>query len=199
MPSPGECGCGAMRAVPLGNRFPLRTVQFRCALATVPCPAAGSVLTAQRASSIVTFTLFVRKMRSQLVILGCHIALCAHFARADFLWGTATAAYQVEGSRNMSSRQPSIWDCFDTEMTAANGVRCEAIRSVKPSKQPNVYHNENAATADSDFTNYNETVQELTNFGFGAYRMSISWTRVMSYSLQPDGTIRSAVNQEGVS
>ena len=68
-----------------------------------------------------------------------------------FLWGTATAAYQVEGHRNDSSRQPSIWDCFDTDMRSANGVSCDSIRAVKPSGQPNIYNNQNAAVADNDY------------------------------------------------
>jgi len=101
-----------------------------------------------------------------------------------FLWGTATAAYQVEGHRNDSARQPSIWDCFDTDMHAANGVSCDSIRAVKPSGQPNIYNNQNAAVADNDYVNYNQTVAELTKFGFGAYRMSISWSRVMTYDPQ---------------
>ena len=35
----------------------------------------------------------------------------AHFAN-DFLWGTATAAYQIEGAVDEDGRAPSIWDTF---------------------------------------------------------------------------------------
>jgi len=66
-------------------------------------------------------------------------------------------------------------------MKGTNGVGCENTRSVKPDNTPNVYHEENAANADQDYSRYNETVGELEKFGFGAYRMSISWTRVLSY------------------
>jgi beta-glucosidase len=31
---------------------------------------------------------------------------------ADFLWGTATAAYQIEGAVEAGGRGPSIWDTF---------------------------------------------------------------------------------------
>ncbi|MFA5258359.1 MAG: family 1 glycosylhydrolase, partial [Opitutales bacterium] len=30
----------------------------------------------------------------------------------DFLWGAATAAYQIEGGANEGGRKPSIWDNF---------------------------------------------------------------------------------------
>ena len=29
-----------------------------------------------------------------------------------FLWGTATAAYQIEGAHNADGKAPSIWDTF---------------------------------------------------------------------------------------
>lgn len=121
-------------------------------------------------------------------------------ARAEkFVWGTATAAYQVEGSRNASHRQPSVWDCFDTEMIGANGVQCR-IKAKKPSGQDNVFRGDNAATADGDYTRYQETADELKTFGFGAYRMSVSWSRVLTYSLDPKtGKIRSVrKNQAGI-
>lgn len=126
------------------------------------------------------------------------LLLITNVVSAKFLWGTATAAYQVEGYRNVSSRQPSIWDCFDTPMAGSNGVSCEGVRASKPNTQPNIYKRENAATADSDYTKYSDTVQELTKFGFGAYRMSISWSRVISYTRQQDGSLHSSLNREGI-
>ena len=49
-----------------------------------------------------------------------------------FTWGTATAAYQVEGSREADGRAPSIWDAFDTP-----GVS-DVILSYNPSGACNV-------------------------------------------------------------
>ena len=109
-------------------------------------------------------------------------------SRPEFVWGTATASYQVEGSRNVSGRQPSIWDCFDTQMESANGVACSAIRATKPNLEPNVFKFENASVADNDYIAFPETVSELQKFGFNSYRMSIAWPRVMSYT-QPSSPL----------
>ncbi|MCX7769251.1 MAG: family 1 glycosylhydrolase, partial [Flavobacteriales bacterium] len=48
----------------------------------------------------------------------------------DFLWGTATAAYQIEGAWNKDGKGPSIWDAFThrrgTIKTGENGdVACD--------------------------------------------------------------------------
>ncbi|MDI3312489.1 MAG: family 1 glycosylhydrolase, partial [Thermoanaerobacterium sp.] len=40
----------------------------------------------------------------------------------DFLWGTATSSYQIEGAVNEDGRTPSIWDTFSkTEGKTYNG------------------------------------------------------------------------------
>eukprot|EP00808_Paulinella_micropora_P007368 g41344.t1 len=123
-------------------------------------------------------------------------------ADPPFLWGSATASYQVEGFRNVSGRQPSVWDCFDTFMSSANGVDCASIQPSKPNGQANIRNHDNAADAVMDYQKYPETISLLTSHGFGAYRMSISWSRVLSYELQlaADGTptLTSKVNWEGV-
>lgn len=137
----------------------------------------------------------MQPLTSKMLSVALLLLSCIDVGSCKFLWGTATAAYQVEGHRNVSKRQPSIWDCFDTDMASANGVKCESIGAVKPSGQPNVYNNQNAAVADNDYENYNETIAELSQFGFGAYRMSISWSRVMTYDSESgEGT----VNPEGI-
>ena len=90
----------------------------------------------------------------------------------NFIWGTATASYQIEGAAALDGRTPSIWDTFSkTPGKVKNGdtgdVACDH------------YH-----LYPSDF----DLMQQL---GFNAYRFSISWSRVM-----PNG--RGAVNPTGM-
>lgn len=82
----------------------------------------------------------------------------------DFLWGSATASYQVEGAFDKDGRTPSIWDTF----------------SKIPGKTVD------GATGDVSTDHYNrfkEDVQLMKNLGVKTYRFSISWSRVF-----PDGT-----------
>jgi beta-glucosidase len=92
---------------------------------------------------------------------------------SDFVWGVATAAYQVEGAANEGGRGPSIWDTFShTAGLSRNGdtgdIACDH------------YHR-----WESDF-------DLLSYLGIGGYRLSLSWSR-----LQPNG--HGSLNQEGVS
>lgn len=81
-----------------------------------------------------------------------------------FLWGCATASYQIEGGAKDGGRGPSIWDTF----------------SHTPGK---TYHGETGDVADDSYHRYKEDVQLLKNLGVHTYRMSISWSRVF-----PKGT-----------
>ncbi|MCA5893808.1 beta-glucosidase [Isoptericola sp. NEAU-Y5] len=91
---------------------------------------------------------------------------------ADFLWGTATAAYQIEGAAAEGGRGPSIWDTYShtpgrTQGGDTGDVACDH------------YHR------------WEEDVDHLARLGVRAYRLSISWSRV-----QPGG--RGPLNAEGV-
>lgn len=81
-----------------------------------------------------------------------------------FLWGCATASYQIEGAVNEDGRKPSVWDTF----------------SHTPGK---TFQGETGDVADNSYHLYKEDVQLLKNLGVKCYRMSISWSRVF-----PDGT-----------
>ena len=90
----------------------------------------------------------------------------------DFLWGTATASYQVEGAWNEDGKGESIWDRFthtpDRIMNGDNGdVACDQ------------YHR------------YRDDVAIMKELNQRAYRFSIAWSRVI-----PDG--KGAVNQKGL-
>lgn len=78
---------------------------------------------------------------------------------ANFLWGAATAAYQVEGAATEDGRGPSIWDTFShTPGTTLNGdtgdVACDH------------YHR------------YPEDIENMKKIGVKAYRLSFSWSRL---------------------
>ncbi len=76
-----------------------------------------------------------------------------------FLWGTATASYQVEGAAKDDGRAPSIWDTF----------------SHTPGK---VVNNATGDVADDHYHRYKEDVQLMKALGITAYRFSIAWPRV---------------------
>src|SRR3712207_4785551 len=81
-----------------------------------------------------------------------------------FLWGTATAAYQVEGAIDEDDRGASIWDAFaHTPGKIADGS--------------------NADVAVDHYHRYRDDVRLMKELGATAYRFSISWPRIF-----PDGT-----------
>lgn len=89
-----------------------------------------------------------------------------------FLWGSATSAYQVEGAANEEGRAPSIWDQF----------------SATPGK---VYQGHTGEVAIDHYHRYLEDIALMKSLGLGAYRFSISWSRVI-----PQGT--GAANEAGL-
>lgn len=114
-----------------------------------------------------------------IVVLAPAWALAEQSA-TKFFFGSATAAYQIEGHRQADGRTESIWDAFDTD-----GVS-NIVLSKKPSGQPNVHGGESGAIADGDYIAFSDTLGLLQQYGFDAYRMSVSWTRILSYSLTED-------------
>lgn len=92
--------------------------------------------------------------------------------KKDFVWGTATSAYQVEGAWNEEGRGLSIWDVFSHEPgTTANG------------------HNGDVAC--DHYHRYKEDVALMRELGIKAYRFSISWSRIF-----PNGIGK--INEKGV-
>lgn len=86
----------------------------------------------------------------------------------EFLFGTSTAAYQIEGGFDEDGKGKSIWDEFTHRKGIANGdVACDDFHRVK------------------------ETIEALKLLGVDTYRFSIAWTRI-----QPDGV--GEVNQKGI-
>jgi beta-glucosidase len=89
----------------------------------------------------------------------------------SFLWGSATAAYQVEGGHAAGGRAPSIWDTF--------------------SKTPGKTHGGDTGDVACDhYHRFREDVALMKRLDLNVYRFSVSWSRVM-----PDGV---TVNPEGL-
>jgi len=81
----------------------------------------------------------------------------------DFLFGSATAAYQIEGAAHEDGRTDSIWDAF----TRVPGA---------------VINADNGDVACDHYHRYPEDVQLMADLGLQTYRFSTSWSRV-----RPDG------------
>ncbi len=90
----------------------------------------------------------------------------------EFVWGAATASYQIDGATNEGGRGPCVWDMF-----------C---------RKPNaIFGGHNADVACDHYHRYAEDVALMKAIGLQAYRFSVSWPRVM-----PEGVGR--VNEEGL-
>ena len=90
----------------------------------------------------------------------------------DFLWGSATAAYQIEGAATEGGRTPSIWDTFShTPGRTLNG--------------------DTGDVAADHYHRWRSDIEIMKQLGLQAYRFSISWSRV-----QPGG--QGPANPEGV-
>ena len=77
-----------------------------------------------------------------------------------FLWGTATAAYQIEGAWDADGKGPSIWDEF-----------C---------RRPGAVRNGDTGDVACDHLHrFGEDVELMAELGLNAYRFSISWPRVL--------------------
>jgi len=77
----------------------------------------------------------------------------------DFLWGTATSSYQIEGAVNEDGRGKSIWDVF----------------SHTPGK---IEDGTTGDRANEHYHRYKEDVALIKALGVKAYRFSIAWPRV---------------------
>jgi beta-glucosidase len=90
----------------------------------------------------------------------------------NFLWGVATASYQIEGAATEDGRGESIWDRF----------------CATPGK---VLNGDSGLVACDHYHRYREDVALMRELGVKAYRFSIAWPRIF-----PDG--RGQVNPAGL-
>jgi beta-glucosidase len=90
----------------------------------------------------------------------------------SFLYGAATAAYQIEGAWDLDGKRPSIWDAF---------VRVSGA----------VENGDTGDVACDHYHRFRDDVALMAELGLDAYRFSVSWPRVL-----PDGT--GSVNAAGI-
>lgn len=89
----------------------------------------------------------------------------------NFLWGSASAAYQIEGGASLDGKGPSIWDTY--------------------SRIPgNTFKNTTGEVAIDFYHKFEEDIELTKEMGLNAYRFSVSWPRVMA-----DGR---TVNPQGI-
>ena len=83
----------------------------------------------------------------------------SHAFPSDFLWGTATASYQIEGAASVDGRGVSIWDTFSkTEGKVKNG--------------------DTGDMACDHYNRFPEDIALMQELGVKAYRFSIAWPRL---------------------
>lgn len=91
---------------------------------------------------------------------------------ADFLWGAATSAFQIEGATNQDGRAASIWDHF-------------------ASSKGTIFRGQTAEMSADHYHRMQEDVALMAELNLSAYRFSLSWPRIL-----PQGT--GTVNVQGL-
>lgn len=90
----------------------------------------------------------------------------------DFVWGVASASYQIEGAAREDGKGLSVWDVF-----------CQ--------REGTVFHGHTGDIACDHYHRYKEDVGLMKQLGVKAYRFSLSWPRII-----PEG--QGAVNPKGI-
>lgn len=92
--------------------------------------------------------------------------------KQGFVWGAATASYQIDGAVAEDGRKPCVWDMFCGKPGA-------------------VFRGHTGKVACDHYHRYPEDVALMKQLGLSGYRFSVSWSRVI-----PDGV--GAVNPKGL-
>jgi len=90
----------------------------------------------------------------------------------NFIWGSATSSYQVEGAAFEDGKGPSIWNEFEKGHTA-------------------IMDNGTGDVACDQYHLYKRDVAIMRDIGFDAYRFSLAWSRIF-----PEGTGK--MNPKGI-
>ena len=78
----------------------------------------------------------------------------------NFTWGVAAASYQIEGAWNKDGKGLSVWDMLRRQ----------------PGK---IWESDTGDTACDHYHRYQEDINSMREIGVNAYRLSISWPRVI--------------------
>lgn len=90
----------------------------------------------------------------------------------DFLWGAATAAYQIEGAWAEDGKGESIWDRF-------------------AHTPGNILNGDSGDVTSDHYHRWQEDISLMKSIGLKGYRLSLAWPRILPYG-------RGAVNQKGL-
>lgn len=90
----------------------------------------------------------------------------------EFLWGSASAAYQIEGAHDVDGKGKSVWDLFSK-------IEGKTFKATHGDVAIDHYHR------------YKEDVALMAKMGLKAYRFSVSWSRIF-----PQG--KGEINQKGL-
>ncbi|KAL0394221.1 UNVERIFIED_CONTAM: Raucaffricine-O-beta-D-glucosidase [Sesamum latifolium] len=93
----------------------------------------------------------------------------------NFVFGTGTSTYQIEGAAAQGGKGPSIWDTFTLKTPGR------------------IVDGSNGNIATDMYTRFKEDIKMMKKMGWDAYRFSISWPRIL-----PGGRCCAGINQEGI-
>ncbi|XP_015966066.1 beta-glucosidase 12 [Arachis duranensis] len=113
------------------------------------------------------------------IIFNSTLTTTEYFGRTsfppDFIFGSGSSAYQVEGAVNEGGRGPSNWDNFTHSY---------------PDK---IQDRSNGDVSVDEYHRYKEDLKLMKDMNMDAYRFSISWSRIL-----PKGRVSGGVNTEGI-
>ena len=120
------------------------------------------------------------------------------FFPSNFIWGTATSSYQVEGAVHEGHRGVSIWDTFckeDQDHEQQEFVIDDRDRDHR--RRRHIVDGSNGDVACDHYHRFRDDVLLMKRLNIKAYRFSIAWTRIFPNGRKGEGK-DSGSNPDGV-